>query len=43
MSEKVAETLPKIEKKVLYDYQKRGMDKIFSTLENNASNYNLLY
>lgn len=43
MSEEIKETVPQIEKKILYDYQKRGMDKIFSTLENNADNYNLLY
>jgi len=43
MSEEIEVTTPKIDKKVLYDYQKKGMDKIFSTLENNADDYNLLY
>lgn len=31
------------EKKVLYEYQKRGMDKIFDALEKASDNYNLLY
>ncbi len=43
MSEEIQNSVPTIKKKVLYDYQKSGMDKIFSTLENNADNYNLLY
>ncbi|MBL4669281.1 MAG: DEAD/DEAH box helicase [Flavobacteriales bacterium] len=30
-------------KKVLYEYQKKGMDKIFETLEKSPSDYNLLY
>ncbi len=43
MSEEIEVNTPPYEKKVLYDYQKRGMDKIFSTLEKNPDNYNLLY
>jgi len=33
----------KVDKKELYEYQKRGMDKIFSSLERAPGNYNLLY
>ncbi len=32
-----------VEKKVLYDYQERGMDKIFAALDGAPHNYNLLY
>lgn len=31
------------EKKVLYEYQKKGMDKIFDSLEKSSDNHNLLY
>ncbi|MBL4593527.1 MAG: DEAD/DEAH box helicase [Flavobacteriales bacterium] len=41
MSEKNIST-PK-EKKVLYEYQQRGLDKIFDALENAPDNHNLLY
>ena len=30
-------------KKVLYEYQQKGMDKIFNVLEKSPDNYNLLY
>ena len=43
MSEESKIEAPQIQKKVLYDYQQKGMDKIFSTLEKNPDNYNLLY
>ncbi len=35
--------IEKKEQKVLYDYQKRDIDKIFSRLEEFPENYNLLY
>tara|TARA_B100000809_G_scaffold247024_1_gene275602 strand:- start:6622 stop:8145 length:1524 start_codon:yes stop_codon:yes gene_type:complete len=43
MSEKAIEGSPLSTKKVLYEYQQKGMDKIFDTLEKSPDNYNLLY
>jgi superfamily II DNA or RNA helicase len=43
MSEKTTEESPLPAKKVLYEYQKKGMDKIFDALERSPDNYNLLY
>ena len=43
MSEEIEDLLPPAGKKVLYDYQQSGMDKIFDALEKAPKNYNLLY
>lgn len=43
MSEETPVVQVKKEKKKLYDYQKKGMDKIFDTLDRAPENYNLLY
>ena len=43
MSEKKEVEIPQKERKVLYEYQKRGMDKIFDALERSDDNHNLLY
>jgi superfamily II DNA or RNA helicase len=43
MSEKTKIIMPQTQKKVLYDYQQRGMDKIFEALEKAPDNHNLLY
>ena len=43
MTEKLDVLSPQKEKKVLYDYQKRGMDKIFDSLDKAPDNHNLLY
>ena len=43
MPDEIEVLLPPKEKKVLYEYQKRGMDKIFDALEKAADNHNLLY
>ena len=43
MSEKAIEESPLPTKKILYEYQKKGMDKIFDTLDKAPDNYNLLY
>lgn len=44
MSEQNEVEIPqKQTKKVLYEYQKRGMDKIFDALERSPDNHNLLY
>jgi len=43
MIEETEVLLPPAEKKVLYEYQQSGMDKIFEALEKAADNHNLLY
>jgi len=43
MSEITEELILPKEKKILYEYQKKGMDKIFDTLKEAPEHYNLLY
>jgi len=43
MTDKKTVEIPQKEKKVLYEYQKKGMDKIFDVLDKSPDNYNLLY
>ncbi len=43
MIEDLVEIIPVKEKKILYEYQKKGMDKIFEALAKAPDNYNLLY
>lgn len=43
MTNKNEVEIPRQSKKVLYEYQKRGMDKIFDVLEKSPDDYNLLY
>ena len=43
MSEKTKDLIVPASKKVLYEYQQKGMDKIFEVLEKSPDNYNLLY
>ncbi|PCJ23758.1 MAG: DEAD/DEAH box helicase [Flavobacteriales bacterium] len=43
MPKKIKNSSLSKEKKVLYEYQKKGMDKIFEALEKAPDNHNLLY
>ena len=43
MSEITEEIILQKEKKILYEYQKKWMDRIFDTLKEAPENYNLLY
>jgi len=43
MSENINVPSARKEKKVLYEYQKKGMDKIFDSLDKAKDNHNLLY
>jgi len=43
MSQEISNTYPKNDRKKLYEYQKKGMDKIFDSLDKAPENHNLLY
>jgi superfamily II DNA or RNA helicase len=43
MQDEIEEIIHTKEKKILHEYQKRGMDKIFESLEKAPDNHNLLY
>jgi len=43
MTQKIEAKIPLKDKKILYGYQKRGMDKIFNSLAKAPYNHNLLY